>query len=848
MEKKTRKFLVCSAVIELIVCISVFVWLTVFMSRKTENTIVEVSEIYLSEMSNQIQQKFTSVIGLRLEQVEGVIRRTPPTVGSYDGIVRELQTSAGVRGFVSLGYCAGDGTIETVYGKKMEFVNPDDLEETLSRGADIVEQGICEDGEKLLILGKKAAYPMKDGGQSVALLAAVSMDYLNDALYLDEDGAMVYSHVIDDDGSYVIRNADAYRHSYFERIREEFGELDSKDADTYVRELQDAISARESYSTLVLVQGDQRHVYCAPLSENSKWYLITVMPNGVLDKSITDLDTLRIWVILASMAVILTTMLIIFILYFRLSRQQVKELDMAKEEAERASKAKSEFLSSMSHDIRTPMNAILGMTQIALKNVQDTERVEDCLRKVKLSGKHLLGLINDVLDMSKIESGRMTLNVGPLSLRETMDDIVNIMQPQIKQKNQQFDIFIQNIIAENVYCDSVRLNQVLLNILSNAVKFTPRDGKIDVFICQEPSAAGTDFVRTHFRVKDNGIGMSREFQERIFDSFSRENTQQVQNITGTGLGMSITKYIVDMMGGSIGIESEPGKGSEFHVTLDLKAVQTEEEEMLLPPWNVLVVDDNGQLCASAASILEELGVHAEWTQDGKRAVEMIEGRHSQNDDYHFVLVDWKMPHMNGMETIREIHQKIGKHIPMFLISAYEWNDIAEELDEEEIEGFIPKPLFKSTLYSCLSSYMKENETAGERQESQTVNFEGRHILLAEDIDMNWEIANEILTALGLTVERAVNGQVCVERFEQSAAGFYDAVLMDIRMPVMSGYDAARTIRAMDRPDHNLPIIAMTADAFSDDIQNCLRAGMNAHIAKPIDIGELVRVLQKYLGV
>lgn len=715
MEKKTKRFLWCSAVIELIVCISVFVWLTVFMSRKTENTIVEVGEIYLSEMSRQIQQKFTSVVGLRLEQVEGVIRRTPPEAGEHDSVVEGLQTSAGIRGFVSLGFCAKDGTIENVYGKKMWFINPDDLEGRIANGDDIVEQGFSEDGEKLLILGKKAEYPMKDGEKSVALVAALSMDYLNGALYLEEDGAMVYSHIIDDDGSYVIRNADAYRHSYFDRIREEFGESDQKDAESYVRELQNAINAREDYSVLVQVNGDQRHVYCSPLSENSKWYLITVMPDGVLDKSITSLDTLRIWVILACLSMILLTMLIIFILYYRLSQQQVKELDSAKREAERANKAKSEFLSSMSHDIRTPMNAILGMTEIALKNVHDAERVEDCLKKVKLSGKHLLGLINDVLDMSKIESGKMSLNVAPLSLRETMDDIVNIMQPQVKQKKQRFDVFVRDIIAENVYCDSVRLNQVLLNILSNAVKFTPENGAVDVLVWQEKSPAGEEFVRTHFRVKDTGIGMSREFQEKIFDSFARENTQQVQNITGTGLGMPIAKYIVDIMGGSIEIESELQKGSEFHVTLDLKVV----------------------------------------------------------------------------------------------------------------EG---------------------TETAKQQQENKKVDFEGRHILLAEDIDMNWEIANEILTSLGIVAERAVNGQACVDKFKQSEAGYYSAVLMDIRMPVMNGYDASRVIRSLDRPDHNLPIIAMTADAFSDDIQNCLRSGMNAHIAKPIDIKELVRVLQKYLGV
>ncbi len=522
------------------------------------------------------------------------------------------------------------------------------------------------------------------------------------------------------------------------------------------------------------------------------------------------------------------------------------ELQKAREEADLANKAKSEFLSSMSHDIRTPMNAIIGMTEIAQKNIQDSERVEDCLKKVHLSSKHLLGLINDVLDVSKIESGKMTLNIIPMSLRNAMDDIVNIMQPQIKARNQHFDIFIQKIVSENVYCDSVRLNQVLLNLLSNAVKFTPEEGRIDVYVEQEPSPMGDEYVRTHFSVIDTGIGMSPEFQKKIWNTFSREETEQVRHTTGTGLGTAIIKSIIELMGGTIEMESEQGKGTTFHAILDLKKADINEDDMKLPEWNVLVVDDNEQLCISAAANLEELGVHTEWTMDGREAVKMIEEHHKRKEDYFFVLIDWKMPNMDGMQTIHEIRNRVGKDIPIFLISAYDWSDIVDEANTMEIEGFISKPLFKSTLYEHLKQYVDGYSKEDEKIKSEDIDFNGKRILLAEDIDINWEVAFEILSSVGLELERAVNGKECLEIFERSEIGFYDAILMDIRMPVMDGYDAAKAIRALNRPDHGLPIIAMTADAFSDDARHCLECGMDAHIPKPLDVKECMRILQKYL--
>lgn len=850
MDKKSKKFIFNSFCSVTLICVVVFLWMTGFMEKKTEESIEEISDIYMSEMSKQIQQKFASIVSLRVEQVQGMISRTPPELESYgEAMLKALKTSAEVRKFSYLGFYTKEGTLETIYGEPVELANPENFQTALFSDGSVIERGIDRSKEEeqiVLLLGCQAEYPMENGEYSAALVAGVPMEYLDDALFLDTKGASVYSHIIDTDGVFVIRNSDAFRSNYFERIHQRFENFNGRDPDDYIKELKNAMAEKKDYSTLISVDGDKRHIYCSPLSGNSSWYLIAVMPNGVLEKPIVELDALRITVIIGALSVIMLTMIIIFIQYARLSNQQMKALNAAKEEAVRANSAKSEFLSSMSHDIRTPMNAIIGMTEIALKNKHDTIRVENCLKKVQLSSKHLLGLINDVLDMSKIESGKMTLNINQLSLKEMTDDIVNIMQSQIKARNQYFDIFIRDIISEKVYCDGVRLNQVLLNLLSNAVKFTAEEGRIDVHVYQEASPLGEEYVRTHFLVEDTGIGMSDEFQNKIFDTFTRENTEQVQNIAGTGLGMAITKNIVELMGGSIRLQSELNKGSRFHVELDLKKGEM-GEEMRLPDWNILVVDDNEQLCTSAAANLEELGVHAEWTQDGKKAVQMIEERHRKKDDYRFVLIDWKMPNMDGLQTINEIQTKVGKEIPVFLISAYDWSDIEDQVTEADIEGFISKPLFKSTLYGRLSQYADDAVVKEEKIQGREINFTGKRILVAEDIELNWEIASEILSTFGFELEHAVNGKDCVEKFEQSEIGYYHAILMDIRMPVMNGYDATKAIRKLEREDRDLPIIAMTADAFADDVQYCLNCGMNAHAAKPLDVKELMRILQKFLS-
>ncbi len=527
--------------------------------------------------------------------------------------------------------------------------------------------------------------------------------------------------------------------------------------------------------------------------------------------------------------------------------KQNEELKIANEKTLAASNAKSNFLSNMSHDIRTPMNAIIGMTEIATNHIDDKSRVLDCLRKIMNSGRHLLGLINDVLDMAKIESGKMTLHMEDISLREIMDTICGITRVQITEKEQHFDISISSILCDHVMCDPLRLNQILLNLLSNAIKYTPEEGFIHVRLWQEPSEKGDDFVLTHFSVADTGMGMSPEFIKTIFDSFTREDAKRVQKTQGTGLGMAITKNIIDALGGTIEVESEPDKGSTFHVVLDLGRGADAEQKMQLPPWNILVVDDNEELCLTASESLEALGARPQWCTDGQTAVEMVVDAHRRGEDFFAILVDYRMPGQSGIETAKKIREVLGDDTPIEMISAYDQSDIEEDVKAAGVSGFIAKPLFRSTLYHELCRFAPEiTGLEAEQSGKEEISLNGMHILLAEDNDLNAEIAMMILEEDGASVEHAEDGLRAVQMFEQSAPGHYNAILMDLRMPNMGGLEAATAIRAMQREDAaSIPIIAMTADAFAEDVQRCLEAGMNAHLSKPIDVDKLKKTLVKY---
>ncbi len=843
-QRKIAHFLRGSLVVIGIVCIAIFTFLTFYMNAQSERVVNRVGSIYMASMNERISKHFSTMIDLRLTQLDTMVE-TIPTGSSEDGLeLREwLEYNARMRGFDSLAYYFEDGTFEMIYGTQVVSVNAEKFLNTMQAGERTVSVSTETDGGRSAIIGVPFETKMHDGRATLAIVGKMPMEYISETLSLDDEDALMYSFVIRQDGSFVVRSAGAFRDDYFERARALYDEVEGKqDVEQFISELQESMETKTDYSAMFTMEGNRCQLYCSSLPA-SEWYLITILPYGTLNEAIEAQGRQTLLVFLVSCSLILLVLISAFIRYFRMNRAQIQELKEARRAAEAANRSKSDFLSNMSHDIRTPMNAIVGMTTIALANIKDQTRVENCLKKIAISSKHLLGLINDVLDMSKIESGKMILNVEMVSLREIMDSIVSIVQPQVKAKQQRFDVYIYDITSEQVLCDSVRLNQILLNLLSNAIKFTPEGGSIEVALHEKESPKGDKYVRILLQVKDTGIGMSEDFQAHIFDAFVREDNKRVQKTEGTGLGMAITKYIVDAMGGEIKVKSIQGVGTEFCVTLDLERTDMQDEEMLLPNFTMLVVDDDQQLCESTTASLKSIGVRADWTLDGESAVQIVREHHDRHNDYHVILLDLKLPGMDGIKTARELRKQLDDDVPILLISAYDCSDIEAEAREAGISGFLSKPLFKSTLYYGLKPYMDVSVDSSE-PEKDVVSFTGKRILLAEDNELNWEVASELLQDLGLKLDWAENGQICVDMFQNSPVGYYHAILMDIRMPIKDGYEATDLIRSMDRPDASLPIIAMTADAFSEDIQKCQAHGMNAHTAKPIDVKEVARILSR----
>ena len=528
--------------------------------------------------------------------------------------------------------------------------------------------------------------------------------------------------------------------------------------------------------------------------------------------------------------------------------EKQRELSDALAAAEQANRAKTAFLNNMSHDIRTPMNAIVGFTALAASHIDNPEQVKDYLQKITVSSQHLLSLINDVLDMSRIESGKVTIEESDVHLPDVIHDLRTIIQANITAKQQELLIDTQDVKHEDIITDKLRLNQVLLNILSNAIKFTPAGGTISFRLIEEPSSRA-DTAEFVFRIKDNGIGMSKEFQKTIFEAFTRERTSTVSGTQGTGLGMAITKNIVDMMGGSISVESEEGKGSEFILRIPCRIGESRVISEKIPELQglrALVADDDTNSCLSVSAMLRDIGMRPDWTNYGKEAVIRAKEAKDQADEFKVYIIDWMMPDLNGIETVRRIRKIVGDDAPIIILTAYDWSDIEAEARQAGVTAFCSKPIFMSELRSVLAKpFLIEKPAADEAPAA--LDFTGKKILLAEDNEMNQMIAVEILKSAGFTIDIASNGAEAVELMEQAPVGTYDVILMDIQMPIMDGYEAARRIRAMeDQEKAEIPIIAVTANAFEEDRKIALEAGMNGHLAKPYDIDAIMKTLSELL--
>ena len=651
-------------------------------------------------------------------------------------------------------------------------------------------------------------------------------------VFPQEEFANAEISMIDSDGDYILKGYSFKNSNFFEFYRS-YNPSDPASS----RELFENITSSTGSVSMLNSHGQECILAFTPLTDTVGWTLLSFVPAEDLNAGTEN----RLLVVVVSAGLLI---LFLFDLFYMLSLN--KRLQITAKEAESANKAKTDFLSAMSHDIRTPMNAIIGLTTIAENNLGDVESTGESLRRIRLAGNHLLTLINDILDISKVESGKLKLNPLTFSIVETVENLINISQPMIREKDIDFSFRVNYIEKEYLYTDQLRLNQIYINILSNAIKYTEPGGSVSVELREETSAV-PGCVRLTYVVADTGIGMSPEFMATMYQPFSRQTDSRVNSIQGTGLGLAITKQMVELLGGTIECQSEQGRGTTFTVVLDIPEAEKQHDNMRLEPVDVLVVDSDESALRTAAEALKALGVSAKQAQSGAEAIDMIERKRLTGRDYDVVIIDRKIIETDGFETIGRINRNAVSDVPIVLISAYDRSDIEDKAKEAGASGFINKPFFRSALYDKLSA-LTGSESAPLEPEDDYSDLQGLRVLIAEDNDINWEIISAMLSAYGITADRAENGRVCVDMISSAPEGSYELIFMDVRMPEMNGLDATRAIRSLESPwASSIPIVAMSADAFSENVADCLNAGMNGHIAKPVDIKLVIKEIRRIKG-
>lgn len=706
--------------------------------------------------------------------------------------------------------------------------------------------------KEVLLLGRKVSPFTLEGHTYDFLAAKIEIDILQQGIKLDSYEAQGHSHVIDFDGYYLIN---AHRDLESEKVENFYETMDrgTLKGGMTISKMKEQMERKENLIFQYVDSEGVTDVIACTYMEVGDWYFVSVVPKNVFVRQSQTLMELFMFFMVVIFVILFTVGIIIFrrrSKMLAMERHYRMELTEALNMAQAANRAKTTFLNNMSHDIRTPMNAIIGFTALAITHIDTKDRVADYLEKISKSSNHLLSLINDVLDMSRIESGNVSIDAKPENLAEILHGLKDIILADINAKQLELFIDVLDVWDECIICDKLRLNQVLLNLTSNALKYTNPGGIVSIRVIEKGyTESGRGIYEFH--VKDTGIGMSPEFVQTIFEPFTREKTSTVSGIQGTGLGMAITKNIVNMMGGTITVTSEPGVGSEFIVSFEFEIQEGDKEPKVigsLEGLRGLIVDDDMNTCQSAAAMLRQIGMRSEWCTHGKEAVARTEEAIKIHDHFQVYIIDWLMPDMNGIEIARRVRKIAGNDVPIILLSAYDWTDMEEEAREAGITDFISKPMFLSDLFEKLSRACGEGTQEPVPQTAEKkVTGVGKRLLLVEDIELNREIAVEILGQEGFEVDSAENGSVAVDKIEKSQPGYYDAVLMDVQMPIMNGYEAAKAIRALQNPAlAAIPIIAMTANAFEEDKKAALEAGMNSHVSKPIDVGALLEALEEVI--
>ncbi len=662
--------------------------------------------------------------------------------------------------------------------------------------------------------------------QSAVLLRVVPVSFFESRwVFPTEEYDNAEISLIDTSGDYIVRGNSFKNMNFYE-----FYQAYNRSAPTELESMKNRLEGTPGNFEMTNASGERCLAAHARVNSTDDWIIVTMIPASGLGRSFMN------WTIIAIITVGLLLLLafnLLIMMYFN------RKLKAAVDSADKANRAKTDFLSSMSHDIRTPMNAIVGLSLLTEKNADDPTIVRENLQKMNRASNHLLTLINDILDISKVESGKLNMSPVTFSIVECAENLVTISQPMVKEKNIDFRFHIDRVSHEYLYADQLRINQIFINLLSNAIKYTEPGGQVCVDMKEEPGQTDKS-VQLVYKVSDNGIGMTPEFMAKMYEPFSRQTDSRVNAISGTGLGLAITKQMIDLMNGTIDCQSEAGKGTTFTVKLEITIADRQMEEMKLPPIRVLIADDDEVLLETAKDTLSSIGVKADIARSGAEAIQMI----SDSADYQVMILDWKMPDMDGIEVTRRLRKEVHNDIPVILISAYDYSDIESAAKEAGISGYICKPLFSSTLYNKINEVLG-NKSAPVNPDSDLEDFTGMRILVAEDNDINWEIISNILEMHGIETERAENGQLVLDRINDKEKAGFDLIFMDIQMPVMNGLNATKAIRSLDDPEiANIPIIAMTADAFSENVSECLAAGMNGHISKPIDIKLVMKEIRK----
>ncbi len=849
-EKRPRSavFFIACVVVACVVCFTVMIFAS---NAASQEAAVEMSTLYLRELATQTIGHFQTSLRAQFSQIKTAVSAlSKADLQSQETLADFLQSVQEYNSFSFLAFLDDRGEYHCAEGvfpaaSKISF-----LGKLLNGGDNLISYGETILGDNMLLLGA-AISPVGYGDRTfVAVLAGIDTSLLTAQLSLEKKDARTYSSIVTRDGAYIINNS-AYNGSvpkgtnFISKLKE----YAAFAAGSSMEKIQADLKSGSADLTGFTLGAGYWYMYYAPIPDTD-WYLMTTIPFEVVDSTVTHL-TYRLnrnaVLLLFGMLILLSA--VFFFYYVGMSRNETAlrrvntEAEEARKRAEDANRAKSEFLSRMSHEIRTPMNGIIGMSAIAVQNIGDDEKVSDCLRKVTLSSNHLLALINDVLDMSKIESGKVELRRELFNFRVFLEGLSNLYFAQAKNKGVRYETRLMGEVDESLMGDSLRLNQILSNLLSNALKFTPAGGEVALRVSQFKET--TDQVWLRFVVSDTGCGIAPENFGKIFESFEQESAETTQKYGGTGLGLAIVKRFSELMGGFVRVDSELGRGSTFTVELPFDRTREQKAPVHFEKLKALIVDDDPVTCEHIAILLGKMKVRAEWVDNGYQAVSRVEIAHSQGEDYDVCFIDWKMPNVDGLETARRIRAIAGDPTHLILITANDSSEVEQEAKEAGLSGIITKPLFESSIADALTGIRQGGLPDSGRAPDRS--FAGKRVLLVEDNEINLEIASELIGAAGAEIDTALDGVQALEKFEASQPGYYDLILMDVQMPRMNGYEATRRIRRLKRPDAaSVPIFAMTANAFADDAERSREAGMNAHISKPLDIKALFNTMREYL--